>query len=167
MSTINNQPVADNLAEPLANNIVDRTVNNIANTGGATVKDGDQVTGKAKGVEPAPSDNLISISDFGRVELRVGQILEAENIPKSEKLLKLKVTLGEDKGPRQILAGIAKHYKPESLILRKVVVVANLAPAKLMGNMSEGMLLCASSSDDGYLELLAPSDLAPIGSIVR
>lgn len=110
--------------------------------------------------------NLVAIDDFARIQLRVGQILEAMNLPKSEKLLLMKVDLGEEKGPRQILAGIAKHYEPFELIGRKVVVVANLKPAKLMGHISEGMLLCASD-EQGHLELLSPGTLCKPGSVVR
>ncbi len=112
------------------------------------------------------NDALITIDQFSKVELRVGQILEAEKIEKSEKLLKLKVDLGEEKGPRQILSGIAKHYQPENLIGRKIVVVANLKPAKLMGQLSEGMLL-AASDNNGNLELLSPGTTMTPGSIVR
>lgn len=115
---------------------------------------------------PKPEDGLISIDDFGKVKLRVGQILAAERIEKSEKLLKLQVDLGEERGPRQILAGIAKHYAPDTLIGRKIVVVANLKPAKLMGHPSEGMLL-AASDNAGNLELLSPGGVVAPGSIVR
>ncbi len=115
---------------------------------------------------PSPEDGLISIDEFGKIKLRVGQSMAAERIEKSEKLLKLQVDLGEERGPRQILAGIAKHYSPESLIGRKIVVVANLKPAKLMGHPSEGMLLAASDGD-GNLELLAPGAVMPPGSVVR
>lgn len=78
----------------------------------------------------------------------------------------MKVDLGENGRIRQILAGIAKYYKPEDLIGRKVVVVANLKPAKIMGHLSEGMLLCASNDKD-YLELLSPGVIVSPGSIVR
>lgn len=112
------------------------------------------------------NDGLISIDQFVKVQLKVGQILEAEKVEKSEKLLKLKVDLGEERGPRQILSGIAKYYQPETLIGRKIVVVANLKPAKLMGQLSEGMLL-AASDNDGNLELLSPGTVVPAGSVVR
>ena len=69
-------------------------------------------------------------------------------------------------GQKQILAGIAKHYAPENLIGRKIVVVANLKPAKLMGQLSEGILL-AASDDQGNLELLSPGTMMPAGSVVR
>ena len=116
-------------------------------------------------VAAASEDNLLSIDQFAQVQLRVGQILQAESIEKSEKLLKLQVDLGEEK-PRQILAGIAKHYTPEDLPGRKIVVVANLKPAKLMGQLSEGMLL-AASDDKGNLELVSPGAVAAPGSRVR
>ena len=127
-----------------------------------------QAQNPAQNLERAEEEqtNLISIDDFARVQLRVGQILEAERLPKSEKLLRFKVDLGETRGPRQILAGIAKYYRPEDLIGRKVVVVANLKPAKLMGQVSEGMLLCASD-EQGNLELLSPGMLVAAGSTIR
>lgn len=106
----------------------------------------------------------IEFDDFLKVDLRVGQILAAEPIEKSEKLLRLEVTVGEDE-PRQIVAGIAKFHEPSNLVGRKVVVVANLKPAKLMGFVSEGMLLCASDEVVG-LELLNPGDAVAPGSRV-
>ena len=117
-------------------------------------------------MEAAPEQNLISIDDFAKVQLRVGQIVAAERLEKSEKLVKLKVDLGEERGPRQILAGIAKHYAPESLLGRKIVVVANLKPAKLMGEISEGMLLAASDTI-GNLEIVSPGSVVSAGSVVR
>lgn len=115
---------------------------------------------------PEPQENLLSIEEFFKVQLKVGQILAAEKVEKSEKLLKLQVDLGEAKGARQIVSGIAKQYAPESLPGRKIVVVANLKPAKLMGLMSEGMLLCACE-DSGNLELISPGAGMPVGSTVR
>ncbi len=91
----------------------------------------------------APSGpQQITIDDFAKVELRVAQILVAERVPKADKLLRLEIDLGYEK--RQILAGIAQHYEPEKLIGRKIVVVANLAPRKMRGLESNGMLLAAS-----------------------
>jgi methionyl-tRNA synthetase len=84
----------------------------------------------------------ISIDDFVKVDLRVAQILVAERVPKADKLLRLEVDLGYEK--RQILAGIAQYYEPEKLIGRKIVIVANLAPRKMRGLESNGMLLAAS-----------------------
>lgn len=91
-------------------------------------------------------DNLIEIGQFFETSLKVGTVLEAEEVPKSKKLLKLQVSLGEDV-TRQIVAGIKEFYSPESLIGTQVCVVANLKPAKLMGMMSEGMLLAAKDED--------------------
>ncbi len=106
-------------------------------------------------VASAPTPvGIIQYEDFAKVQLKVGQVLQAENMEKSEKLLRLQVDLGEPSGPRQILAGIAKHYQASELIGRKVAVVSNLAPRKMMGLESNGMLL-AASDDSGYLELVS------------
>ena len=91
---------------------------------------------------PAPASDKITIDDFAKVELRVAQIKVAERVPKADKLLRLEVDLGYE--TRQILAGIAESYTPESLIGRKVVIVANLAPRKLRGLESNGMIVAAS-----------------------
>jgi methionyl-tRNA synthetase len=119
-----------------------------------------------KAAPAAAADNLISIDYFSKVQLRVAQILEAERVEGSEKLVKLKVDVGEERGPRQILAGIAKYYPAQDLIGKKIVIVANLKPAKLMGQLSEGMLLAASDGL-GNLELLSPGNVVAPGSTVR
>jgi methionyl-tRNA synthetase len=93
---------------------------------------------------------LIGIEDFGKVQLKVGKVLSAERVEKSEKLIKLKVDTGEE---RQIVAGIGKAYDPDYLIGKKIVVVANLKPAKLMGIESHGMLL-AATDEEGTLSIL-------------
>ena len=103
----------------------------------------------------APQAPEIAIDDFGKVDLRVARVLVAERIPKADKLLRLEVDLGYEK--RQILAGIAQYYEPEKLIGRKIVIVANLAPRKMRGLESNGMLLAASLPDGapvlaGFLE---------------
>jgi methionyl-tRNA synthetase len=108
-----------------------------------------------KPAAPAAEDGVITIDQFGAVRLRTAVILEAERVPKSEKLLKLQVDIGTEK--RQILAGIAKHYAPEDLIGKTICVVANLKPAKLMGMESQGMVLAASNAD-GKLTLMTPMD---------
>ncbi len=92
-------------------------------------------------------DQFITIDDFLKVELRVGEIKVAERIPKADKLLRFEIDLGEEK-TRQILAGLAEYYEPEKLIGRKVVVVANLKPRKMRGLESEGMI-CAASLENG------------------
>ena len=89
-----------------------------------------------------PTLPQITIDDFLKVELRVAQVLVAERVPKADKLLRLEVDLGYER--RQILAGLAEYYAPEALIGRKVVIVANLAPRKLRGYESNGMVVAAS-----------------------
>jgi methionyl-tRNA synthetase len=106
----------------------------------------------------------ITIDDFTKVELRVGQIKVAERVPKADKLLRLEVDLGTE--TRQILAGIAESYEPEALIGRKVIVVANLAPRKLRGLESNGMLL-AGSIEGGKAALASFLDDVPLGAKVK
>jgi methionyl-tRNA synthetase len=119
----------------------------------------------AKPMEQTTDDGKINYDDFSKVSLRVGQILQAERVEKSEKLLKLSVDLGETE-PRQIIAGIGKRYAPEEIVGRKVAVVANLKPAKLMGQVSNGMLL-AGSDDSGNLELLEINPILAPGSVIK
>lgn len=110
-----------------------------------------------------PIAETIDIDQFLRVDVRVGQVLDAERIPKSAKLLKLSVDLGEGHA-RQVLAGIAQYYEPEQLIQRKILVVANLAPRTMMGLQSQGMIMAASVGEDGHPVLpLVPEDV-PVGS---
>ncbi|MCC6933236.1 MAG: methionine--tRNA ligase [Deltaproteobacteria bacterium] len=109
--------------------------------------------------------DVIANDEFAKVDLRIAQILAAEKVEKSEKLIKLQVTLGE-LGERQIVAGIGKRYQAEELVGRKIVVVANLKPAKLMGLESQGMLLAADDGQ-GLLELVGIDPLMPAGSKVR
>jgi methionyl-tRNA synthetase len=106
----------------------------------------------------------ITIDDFVKVDLRVAQILVAERVPKADKLLRLEVDLGYEK--RQILAGIAQHYEPEKLIGRKIVIVANLAPRKMRGLESNGMLL-AASLPDGAPVLAGFLEEVPLGARVK
>ena len=106
----------------------------------------------------------ITIDDFTKVELRVAQIKVAERVPKADKLLRLEVDLGTE--TRQILAGIAESYEPESLIGRKVIVVANLAPRKLRGLESNGMLL-AGSIEGGKAALASFLEDVPLGAKVK
>ncbi len=96
--------------------------------------------------EPTAEENYISIDDFLKVDLRVGEVKVAERVPNADKLLRLEVDLGEER-PRQLLAGLAEYYEPEKLIGRKVVVVANLKPRKMRGLESQGMI-CAASLED-------------------
>ena len=111
--------------------------------------------------EGAPA--RITIDDFKRVDLRVAEIVAAEPVPKSKKLLKLTIRLGEE--ARTLVAGIAEHYRPDALVGRKVVVVANLEPATLMGVTSNGMVLAGSAGET--LALLALDRDLPSGAKVR
>lgn len=108
----------------------------------------------------------ITIDDFVKVELRAATVLEAEKVPKADKLLRLVVDLGEAQ-PRQILAGIAEHYAPEEVVGRKIIVVANLAPRKLRGLESNGMLLAASVGEDGKPVLATFTEDVPNGSRLK
>ncbi len=112
---------------------------------------------------PVQSEH-ITIDDLAKVELRVAQVLVAERIPKADKLLRLEVDLGYEK--RQILAGIAQYYEPEKLIGRKIVIVANLAPRKMRGLESNGMLL-AASLPDGAPVLASFLEDVPLGARLK
>jgi methionyl-tRNA synthetase len=113
---------------------------------------------------PAASDGFISYDDFMKTELRVAKVLEAEAVPKSKKLIKLKVDVGTDQ--RTILAGIAEAYKPEELVGRTIVIVANLKPRPMMGMESQGMVL-AASTETGPPSLVAVDPSLPAGARVR
>lgn len=106
-------------------------------------------------------DGMIGIEDFSKIDLRVVEILAAEPVPKTDKLMKIQVSLGDEE--RTVVSGIAKHYKPEDLIGKHVVLVANLKPVKLRGVMSHGMLLAASKGD----ELQIVETTMPVGSKVK
>ena len=115
-------------------------------------------------VKPVGEDApRITVEDFGKVELRVAEVVSAEPVPKSKKLLKLTVSLGSEQ--RTLVAGIAEHYAPADLVGKKVVVVANLEPAKLMGVESNGMVLAGSA--DGTLAVLTVDRDLPAGAKVR
>jgi methionyl-tRNA synthetase len=102
---------------------------------------------EAVGAVADKGDNFITIEDFTKIELRVGEIKVAERIPNADKLLRFEIDLGEEK-PRQILAGLAEYYEPEKLIGRKVIVVANLKPRKMRGLESQGMICAASLGEE-------------------
>jgi methionyl-tRNA synthetase len=110
--------------------------------------------------EPEPR---ISIEEFAKVQMRVGQVLEAEKVPNSRKLMRLRVDIGIE--VRQVVAGIAEAYQPADLLNKKVVIVANLKPAKLMGIESNGMIVAASDGNRPVLVTFAED--VPNGSILR
>lgn len=99
-----------------------------------------------------------------KVQLRVGEILKCEEVPKSKKLLCSQVKIGSE--VKQIVSGIKQHYSAEEMVGKKVVVVTNLKPAKLAGVLSEGMLLCAEDAE-GNLSLLTPEKDMPNGAEIR
>jgi len=105
---------------------------------------------------------FVSYEEFSKLDLRVGQVLSAKRIEGTQKLLLLEVDLGSEK--RQLVAGIAEQYKPEDLVGKQIVVVANLQPKKIRGYWSQGMLLAADV--DGKPVLLVPDKPVPPGSKV-
>jgi methionyl-tRNA synthetase len=106
-------------------------------------------------------DQSVSYEDFKKLDIRVGLVLEAEDLEKSEHLLKLKVDIGEEE-PRQILAGLKGYYTPKQLQNRKVIVLVNLQPRKMMGLESQGMLLAADVEDKPFLLKLPKEDVKSI-----
>jgi methionyl-tRNA synthetase len=113
----------------------------------------------------APEANFITIDDFAKVDLRVGEVKSAEAVKGADKLLHLKVDIGEAE-PRTIVAGIALAYKPEQLVGRKVVIVANLQPRKLRGLTSQGMIVAASLGD-GQPVLASFLEDVPVGARLK
>ncbi|PCT85602.1 methionine--tRNA ligase subunit beta, partial [Listeria monocytogenes] len=116
-----------------------------------------------KAVEEAIAKAQIDIKDFDKVEIKAATIIDAEQVKKSDKLLKIQVDL--DNEQRQIVSGIAQYYQPEDIIGKKVAVVTNLKPAKLMGRKSEGMIL--SAEKDGVLTLVSLPSAIPNGSVIK
>jgi methionyl-tRNA synthetase len=111
-----------------------------------------------------PAKEEISYDDFVKMDIRVGTILEAEKVPKTKKLLKLKIDTGIDQ--RTVVSGIAEHYTPEDIIGKQVSVLVNLAPRKLRGIESQGMILMAEDKD-GSLRFVSPTDKVSNGSEIK
>lgn len=107
---------------------------------------------------------MITIDDFAKVELKVGTVVEAEEVEGSEKLIKMKVDLAEE-NPRQILAGVKNWYKPEDLVGKQIIVVANLEPRMMMGLESQGMML-AAQGEDGHFYLTVSKEV-PAGAKIH
>jgi len=103
----------------------------------------------------------IAIDDFAKLDLRVAQVISCEKVEKSDKLLKLQLDIGFE--TRQVVSGIAKHYTAEEMVGKKVILIANLKPAKLMGIESQGMILAATDKEDNRLVLATVSDDIPVG----
>jgi len=117
------------------------------------------------GDEPSSSTgDTISFDEFVKVELRVGKVIEASDHPNADKLLLIKVDLGDQQ--RQICAGLKGHYTPETLIGKNLIIVSNLAPRTMRGVESQGMLLAASSEDHSQVIVLTTdTDIAPGSSV--
>ena len=128
------------------------------------------VTAKKKAEKPAPTPAAeekkaeITIDDFARVELKIGEVIACERVEKSDKLLHETIRIGAE--TRSVVSGIAKFYTPEEMVGKKVVVVTNLKPVKLRGVLSEGMILCAEDKD-GTLRLVSPEGEIASGANVR
>ncbi|HEV7906175.1 MAG TPA: methionine--tRNA ligase [Pyrinomonadaceae bacterium] len=133
---------------------------------GATEGDAAPATQQNAPGGPEGIVTLIGIEDFVKVEMRVGEILTAERIPKSDKLLRFTIDLGEA-APRQVLAGIAEYYEPDALVGRKIIVVSNLKPRKLRGFESQGMVLAASIGDEGRPVLATFNEDVPNGARLK
>ncbi|MFM1655435.1 methionine--tRNA ligase [Brevibacillus sp. B_LB10_24] len=121
------------------------------------------VTAPEEQGKPADAKEEIGIDDFAKVELRVAQVTACTKHPNADKLLVLQLDLGYEQ--RQVVSGIAKHYQPEELVGKKVIVVANLKPVKLRGELSQGMILAASAGDQLTVATVDPS--MPNGAIVK
>lgn len=119
---------------------------------------------KVKEVKEVKEVEMITIDDFAKVELKIGEVIECDRVPKADKLLVSKIKIGEE--VRQIVSGIAAYYTPEEFVGKKVVVVTNLKPVKLRGIMSEGMVLCASD-DAGNLVAVGPLGEMVSGALVK
>jgi len=159
-----------------------KVMDEIKNTG-AHATEADAVAGAAAAeTQPAPPmqgateadavsktegvTTFIEIGDFAKVEMKVGEVLSAGRIPKADKLLLLTIDVGEPE-PRQVLAGIAQYYEPETLIGKKVVVVANLKPRKLRGYESQGMVVAASIGDEGRPVIATFTEEVPNGARLK
>ncbi len=142
------------LFEKIEDSVVEKQVQKLMDTKAQNEKE-------AAGVTVAPEKEGINYDDFMKMDIRVGEILEAEKVAKSNKLLKFKVDTGIDQ--RTILSGVAKHFTPEEMIGKKVTVLVNLAPRKIMGVESQGMLLFAEN-EDGTLKAVSPDDTAENGA---
>ncbi|CAA4043028.1 methionyl-tRNA synthetase [Staphylococcus aureus] len=129
----------------------------------AYIKESMQPPATKEEKEEIPSKPQIDIKDFDKVEIKAATIIDAEHVKKSDKLLKIQVDL--DSEQRQIVSGIAKFYTPDDIIGKKVAVVTNLKPAKLMGQKSEGMIL--SAEKDGVLTLVSLPSAIPNGAVIK
>ena len=112
----------------------------------------------------SPQSNVIQYDDFAKLELRVATVVECKAHPNADKLLVLQIDLGTER--RQICAGLRQHYAPEQLVGKQIVVVANLAPRQMRGEVSQGMLLAATDANTNRVIFVSPSEQAAAGSKV-
>ncbi|HRF22881.1 MAG TPA: methionine--tRNA ligase subunit beta, partial [Chitinophagaceae bacterium] len=127
------------------------------------LKSGSTETKKMEPIKTLAGKPEIVYDDFAKLELKAGTVTACEKVAKADKLLKLEIDLGTEK--RTIVSGIALHYKPEEMIGKQVVVVTNLAPRKMKGIESQGMILTAEDAD-GRLQLLKPENMVMPGSSI-
>ena len=121
-------------------------------------------TNEVTGIKAPPARDTVSFDDFTKIDIRTAIVLEAEKVPKTTKLLKLKIDTGID--VRTIVSGIAEYFEPQSLIGRQILIVANLEPMKIKFIESKGMILMAEERD-GKLVLVAPLEKVKNGSIIK
>jgi methionyl-tRNA synthetase len=123
-------------------------------------------TTQATAAAPAPPPADVTIDDFAKIELRAAKVLTAERVPKADKLLKLTLDVGAGE-PRTVVSGIAPAYTPEAMVGKTIIYFSNLAPRKIRGVVSHGMILAADAGEDGGIAIVSPDkDVAP-GSRVR
>jgi methionyl-tRNA synthetase len=144
---------------------VDKEIDELNKIIGNNVQNADTPDDTAdSGFEPTPVSEQITIDDFAKIDLRVALVKSCEKVKKSKKLLCLQ--LDDGFGGRQVVSGIAQWYKPEDLVGKKVIIVANLAPVKLCGVESSGMI-CAADAPDGSAKVIFPDQDLPCGSKIR
>jgi methionyl-tRNA synthetase len=119
---------------------------------------------EASMAKTVPGKEPVTFDDFSKIDIRTATILEAEKVPKTTKLLKLKIDTGLD--VRTIVSGIAEHYDPEKIIGKQISIVANLEPRKIKGIESKGMILMAEDKD-GKLVMISPSESVSNGSMIK
>jgi len=157
-------PRADKSAEERMQQMEEQSAGASVVTGVSAVQPSEARPPAAPKATTAIPDGKISIDDFAKVELRVAQVKTAERVKGADKLLRLEVDLGTE--VRQLVAGIAEAYEPETLIGRKVVIVANLAPRKLRGLESNGMIV-AASPEGGKPVLASFLEDVPLGTRLK
>jgi methionyl-tRNA synthetase len=157
---VNSVPQHHQLGQPelLYKNVEDEEIDRQVQKLRKTKMENEKPVASVKALKPE-----ITIDDFGKLDIRVGKVLAAEKMEKSNKLLKLTVDTGVDQ--RTVLSGIAQHYSPEEMVGKQVTLIANLAPRKMMGIESQGMILMAEDVD-GKLRLLQPNEIVTPGSTV-